>query len=264
MYYSFDTCPKNEALGKTGHNFFVMLFVGRTGTSFTIDVFNQHPQVKFEGEILETFKNKADMSMRQTEWIQNLFGIEKASRYKAVGFKTKYYDIPCKDAFRESLQDFRPTIIFSDRRNVLKQAVSRLRIEMFAEIKRQEMGEERWRKFSRSNDVWNLFDELDGIGSINIDLKKLDSWVLFYEQKTIKLKNYLNSLDLDVVHYDYEDIINDTKVFFEKMFQLLGVEPIDYETKIFKHTPDNLSEVIVNFDALKKFYVGTRIQQFIN
>ena len=254
MYYIFKNCPKNHLLHKPRHNFFVLLFVGRTGTSFTIDVFNQHPQVKFEGEMLETFKGKTDMSMRQTEWIKGLFSPENASQYMAIGFKIKFYDIPCQKAFRRSLREYRPTILFSDRRNVLKQAISRLRIEKFAEIKRQEMGEAEWRRFSRSNDVWNLFEKKDGIGSIKADLTELNSWVLFYEQKTKELKNFLKGLDLDVVHYDYEDIVNDPNVFFEKMFQLLGVAPIAYETRIFKHTPDEFSIVIENFDELKKFY----------
>lgn len=264
MRYSFDTCPRNEALEKSRNNFFVLLFVGRTGSSLTIDVFNQHPEVKFEGEVLETFKGKTDMSMRQTEWIKDLFGPENASQYKTLGFKTKHYDIPCEDAFRRSLQGFRPTILFSDRRNVLKQAISRLRIEKFAEIKRQEMGEEEWHSSSRSNYVWNLSEKMNGVGSIKVDFTELDSWVLFYEQKTRRLKNFLKSQDLDVVHYNYEDIINDPEVFFEKMFRLLGVEPIEYETRIFKHTPDNLSEVIENFGELQKFYAGTRFQQFVN
>jgi hypothetical protein len=264
MHYNFNNCPRNEALEKTMHNCFVLLFVGRTGSSYIIDVFNQHPQVKFEGEVLETFKGKTDMSIRQTEWIKVLFGSENASQYKAVGFKTKYYDIPCKDAFCRSLQDFRPTILFSDRRNVLKQALSRLRIEKFAEIKRQEMGEEEWRRFSRSNDIWNLFEKIVGIGKIKVDLTELNSWVLFYEQETTRLKNFLKGLDLDVVHYDYEDIINDPQVFFEKMFRLLGVESIAYETRIFKHTPDNLSEAIENFEELKKNYAGKRLEPFIN
>lgn len=213
--------------------------------------------------MLETFKGKTNMSMQQTEWIKGLFSPENASQYKAIGFKIKYYDIPCQKAFRRSLREFRPTILFSDRRNVLKQAISHLRVEKFAAIKRQDMGEAEWRRFSRSNDVWNLFDKKNGIGSIRVDLTELNSWVLFYEQKTKRLKNFLKDLDLDVVHYDYEDIINDPKVFFEKMFQLLGVASIAYETKIFKHTPDDFSKVIENFDELKKFYTGTRIQQFV-
>jgi hypothetical protein len=126
------------------------------------------------------------------------------------------------------------------------------------------MGDKEWRSASRSNYVWNLSEKMNGVGSIKVDFTELDSWVLFYEQKTRRLKTFLKSQDLDVVHYNYEDIINDPEVFFKKMFRLLGVAPIEYETRIFKHTPDNLPEVIENFNELQKVYAGTRFQQFVN
>jgi len=225
---------------------------------------NQHPAVKFEGEMLETFKGKADESARQTEWIKNLFRPENASRYKALGFKTKHYDIPDQDAFRQSLQEIRPTILFSDRKNVIKRALSRLRIEQFAEIKRREMGDEEWLESFRSEQVWNIFREKEGIGSTWIDLVRLHSWVKWYEQVADKLKTFVQSLDLDVIHYDYEDIINDPDLFFEKIFGLLGVTPIQYETRSFKHTPDDLTKIIDNFRELQDFYTGTRFERYVS
>ena len=98
---------------------------------------------------------------------------------------------------------------------------------------------------------------------MRIELTQLHSWVLWYEQVAERLHALVQSLDLDVVHYDYEDIISDPDVFFKKMFYLLGVEPIWYETRVLKHTPDDLTEIIDNFNELQDFYAGTRFEKYV-
>lgn len=262
MHYSFDNCPGNEILEKSKGNFFVLLFVGRTGSTFTIDVFNQHPDVKFEGEWIGTFKDKLDSSILQIQWIRSLFSSENTSSYYAIGFKTKFYDIPDKSAFRQSLIEFRPTILMSQRRNLIKQAISILRINRFAELKKQEMDEKRWKQSKTNNKVWNIFKQGDGIGKIRLDVQAVHGWVLEMERSAKKLQDFMNSLDLDIIFFDYEDIIRDTPLFFEKMFRLLGVEPINFKTRVFKHTADDLSNAIENFEELQDFYNGTKYEQF--
>jgi hypothetical protein len=263
MRYSFDNCPKNEVLTKSKGNFFVLLFVGRTGSSFIIDVFNQHPQTKFEGEWIGTFKDRKDGSGLQTAWIRELYSAENESSFKALGFKTKFYDIPDKNAFRNSLNDFRPTVLLSQRKNILKQAISTIRIKKLAELKRYEMGEEKWQNFRFTNKMWNITRKGDGIGRIQLDLQEVHSMTLVLERSVRELNSFVNSLDLDIITFDYEDLISDTHSFFTKMFYLLGVAPISYKTRFFKHTPDELPEAIENFRELQAFYAGTRHEKFV-
>ena len=263
MRYSFENCPINDGLKKSGGNFFVMLFVGRTGSTFVLDVLNQHPQIKFEGEWLETFKNKPESTRLQTEWIRDLFSPADTATCQAIGFKTKFYDIPDKAAFVDSLNEFQPTILVSHRKNIIKQAISAVRIDHFADLKRQKESSETWKAGHTANEVWNIYKEGDGVGKIELDVQKIHYYVLTIEKSMNKLEAFVDTLDLDIIHYDYKDIIGKPERFFDKMFQLFGVDPIPYKVNVFKHTPDELSEAMKNLDELQDFYAGTQYETFL-
>ena len=49
----------------------------------------------------------------------------------------------------------------------------------------------------------------------------------------------------------------------KKMFNLFGVEQIEYEQNVFKHTPDDLTEIIQNFDELYEYYRGSRYERYL-
>ena len=200
-----------------------MLFLGRTGSTFVIDVFNQHPRILFEGEWLETFKNSDDPIGNQTRWIESLWGEENRAKYCAIGFKTKTIDIPDLKAFKEQIGLFRPTILLSLRDNVIKHAISVRRIEQRAEKIKAELTPGQWETKRRTPAMWNVYDPKDSLGPTIVDVVELHKLVLWIETESDSLQQLVNELveytDLDVISFDYDDIIHSSNLFFKKNVQ---------------------------------------------
>ena len=239
---------------------FVILFVGRTGTTFATDVLNQHPDVLCEGEWLGTFKSDHDPSKKQTLWINNLYSENNLQKNKAVGFKTKFFDIPDKEQFRETISRFKPIVIVSLRSNVVKQAISAIRIKALAAVRKSRMGTEEWERSKYGNKIWNIFKEGSGLGQTEIPIDEAKLQVAILEKSNNELYQFVESLNIKAYFYDYEDMLRDEGIFFSKFFSLLGVPSIKYKRNVFKHTPDDLSQSISNFEALKAAFANSKYE----
>lgn len=242
--------------------------MGRTGSTFVVDVYNQHPDVLFEGEELKNFVGLPDSSSRQEEWLRELWSSENCQSYKAIGFKTKPFDIPDMPGFVRMLGEYRPTVLVLRRTNLLKQAVSFQRIEQRANSIRQRVGEERWAKTKIESRTWNVYDTKEDLPRSRIDFERLDGLLKWLKTATIEFYEFVRELDedhgLDVVYIDYDDLLADQAAFFEMSFELLGVSPFQYKQRVRKYTPDRLRAAIENYEQLRKHYMGTEFEQFLD
>jgi len=80
---------------------FVLLFEGRTGSSYLIESLDAHPHVRAKGEYLVKLRDKG--AEAQLSWAKRSLTTSFITRYRAVGFKTKLRDILNPEKFRALL-----------------------------------------------------------------------------------------------------------------------------------------------------------------
>ena len=261
---------KNSDLHPNSRRRFAMLFMGRTGSSFTVDVLNQHPDVRFEGEALSPLYQAPNRLAAQRQFLDSVWGNQALEKHQCTGFKTKSFDIVDLPGFWLAADDYRPTILLSRRKNLLKLVISAVRINKRAELKRHAIGEEEWKKQQYDQSLWNLSgDQPDGLAddfALPIDeviggLRWADASA---KTEMVLVRGLLNDFDIDVVSYDYDDILADPKEFFDRMFSVLGVESIPYEERIRKHTSDRLEDAMSNYGELVDAVRDTKYRHFLD
>lgn len=266
--FSLKDYHSKSGIQKGRCNFFALLFMGRTGSTFVVDVYDQHPDVLFVGEALKNFGALPDSDARQEEWLRELWSTENGEKYKAIGFKTKPFDIPDKTGFIRMLDEFRPTILILRRANLLKQAISVQRIEQRAESIKQDIGEEKWAKAQVKNSTWNVFDPKQALARSRVDLEWLDGLLSWLKPATTEFYDFARELDenhgLDVVYMDYDDLLLDQSAFFEMSFHVLGVSPFQFKQRVHKYTSDRLRTAIENYEELSEHYKGTEYEHFLD
>ena len=128
---------------------FVILFQGRTGSTFLVDALRRHPEVDADGEILQNEAQelrgwKTHENAYRRAWRTGKLGyrgtpVEAQLRRteqrwrdarpdaRAVGFKTKIRDLLDIESFKDLVEREGARIIMMERDNLVKQAVSRVR-----------------------------------------------------------------------------------------------------------------------------------------
>ena len=103
---------------------FVVLFPGRSGSTYVISALDAHPQVAAKGEVLDPLRPEGPEA--QLDWTRRFFRGRFVSPYKAVGFKTKLRDVLDQDGFARILDEYDARLVYLDRRNDVKHAISRI------------------------------------------------------------------------------------------------------------------------------------------
>jgi LPS sulfotransferase NodH len=224
--------------------YYVLLFEGRTGSTFLTGALAQHPEVlakdeKFAGQI----KNGLGAS-EQLEWARGLFTAPLIGPYRARGFKTKLSDVLDPVGFAALLQAKRARIILLLRRNLVKTVVSFVTAQALYE------------KTGR----WNLEHVADRSEPVQIDVASFDYMLQNRTQINQALEAYVHTLQLPTLSLHYEDLLVDQQAFLNRVCQFLGVHTVPVASRTKKHTSDNLREVLSNFDELYTHYAGTPYQ----
>ncbi|MFM8971397.1 MAG: hypothetical protein ACKOOG_01890, partial [Actinomycetota bacterium] len=124
---------------------FVILFPGRTGSTFLVSALDAHPDIEAKGEVLDGLRSRgADV---QRAWLDRYFRATLVGRYRAVGFKTKLRDVFDQEHFGASIDRHDARVIVLDRRNDVKHAVSRIT----ARVLRERTG--RWNRYEGSGEL---------------------------------------------------------------------------------------------------------------
>ena len=218
---------------------FVILFPGRTGSTFLVSALDAHPDVEAKGEVLDGLRPKGVEAQRA--WVERYLRGPAIGRSKAIGFKTKLRDVLDQDAFTAAVERYNTRIIVLDRRNDVKHAVSRIT----ARVLRDRTGR------------WNRYEGSEALGLLQIDADDFASRLSAVEEEKETIRSYVAGLDRPHLQIDYEDLCLDPPATFKKVFEYLGVRSVPVAGATLKNTSDDLREVISNFDEIRTAYVGT-------
>lgn len=218
---------------------FVLLFEGRTGSSYLISSLDQHPKVRAMEEGLVILKKEGHYA--QAQWTCKALSVPILSRWGAVGFKTKLRDISDPEQFARLLQELNVKIIHMQRRNRIKVTVSEINCNVL---------------YQRTN-YYNVYKEQDQLPPISIELEHFKKILKMREDLDNRLSNYVADLGLPILEIYYEDLLIDERSTLKNTYEFLGVPARHTRGKSFKNTSDDLRQALLNFNELRTAFAGT-------
>jgi LPS sulfotransferase NodH len=226
----------------------IILFEGRTGSTHLATLLHQSPHISFLGE--EPALLKPDGWQAQENWISQLFDAPSEfndtrikTSAKVLGFRIKLRDVAEPQQFKKLLEKYNVSIIYMKRLNLVKQAVSSIRaIDL-----------------SKTKGYYNLdhHKHQEGLSAYSIPFQRFDQTLKWIEEVDLKLQDYIKTLNLPICEVSYEELLADRDAVLNKVVQFLDVPSFTPIEVIAKHTSDDLSEVISNFDVLFSRYKNT-------
>lgn len=225
---------------------FVIFGQGRTGSTLLVDLLNNQPNINCEGEILNGRLYKKVL-------FPNLYVQGRCSKFadKVYGFKVKIYQLteqqqidPKKFILNLYHQGWK--IIHLKRNNILRNEIS----TMVASLRKQ------WFATSE-NPLKNQ--------KITIDCYQLLAGVERREIYQVKEQEILNKLDHITVVYE-ENLLraeNHQKTC-DRIFHYLGLESLPVKTKLLKTTPNQLSDIIENYEEVVEKVSQTKYAKFLS
>ena len=220
---------------------FVILFIERDGSTYTVSMLSDHPEIEILYERFAVMIEQEKSAQEQLEWLDDFYSPSLINRSKAVGFKTKLKDILDMEGFTKLLHEKNVHVIHMQRRNIIKAIVSKINA----------------RRLHTKTGNWNLYKENDRLPPAVIDLDQFDFFLKEREERDEKLTAYVASLDLPTINVCYEDLLQDREAVLRKIFEFLNVKWVAVEAKTKKNTKDDLREVIENYDDLRAKYADT-------
>jgi len=221
---------------------FVVLFPGRSGSTYVISALDAHPKISAKGEVLDPLRPVGPEA--QLDWTRRFFRGRLVSPYRAVGFKTKLRDVLDQDGFAAILDEYDAKLIYLDRRNDVKHAISRITA----------------RRLKDTTGRWNRYDGDARLDAFPVDVTDFEARLEAVEAEKATIAAYVERLDRPLLHVDYEDLLADPTATFHRLLGYLGLPPAPIRGSTLKNTSDDLREVVTNFDELRARYAGTRYE----
>ncbi len=223
---------------------FVIAFIGRTGSSYIIDMLNSHHNVVAERELLVA----PDTAEKEHDTLQKLYMAGREPHIQAVGFKTKLTDVTDLPQFFRMLDEFNLKVIYLYRDNVIKQTVSR--------INRKRLHDH--------TQLHNLEKDVPALPAFDIPEEEFKQWFEQTHHRSAEIHEYMHRVKRPQLRISYEDLLADHDKVFERIFAFLEVDPQPMESKLVKNTSDNLRDVLTNFDELRALYRDTPFEKMFD
>ena len=229
---------------------FVVIFEGRSGSTFLVESLDSHPLIlalREEFARIHTRVKDGKIPIEaQVRWLQEFWDKPRAG-VNAVGFKTKHRDILDPDTFARVLKERNARIIQLARANRIKLVVSLLNgIHLHSET-----GD------------WNRY-EGGHADPVEVPLDEFDHWLEKVDKRKDNCARYVRSLELPTLELVYEDLLAQPHAVYERVLQFLDVPQHALEAQTRKNTSDDLREAVLNFDALRARYEGTRYESMFD
>lgn len=209
---------------------FVILFSGRTGSTWLTSSLDSHPQVVAEGERL--VRRSAGSQRR---WIRRLYRRAGRRGVLAAGFKTKLKDVWDLDAFRDLLQDHDVRVIVMYRRNTVKLAVSAINA----------------RRLRAITGRWNRRPGDAALPPFELTEEELRQEIRKCMDRDRELEAYAAALELPQIVLHYEDLLANPDERMDEVMSFLQAPAVRLRSEYLKNTDDDLSRVLVNYEALR-------------
>ncbi|MBE9126705.1 MULTISPECIES: Stf0 family sulfotransferase [unclassified Coleofasciculus] len=226
-------------------NKFVIFCQGRTGSTLLYSLLNSHPKIHCDDEILE---NRVLFPVLYVE------GRCAKIKQPVYGFRVKIYQLinnqgKNPEAFLFNLHKNGWKIIYLKRKNILRQAVSR----MLANRKNQWHLTSQDKKNKTPSKAYIDCDEL---------IKQIQDGEMYLEKE----KEVLDNLNLPYITILYEDDLLKTEKHQEtlnRIFDYLGLSSIPVKTQLVRTTSDQLSDFIENYEEVVKAVRQTNYAEFL-
>jgi LPS sulfotransferase NodH len=222
---------------------FVLPFTARSGSTYLVGTLASHPEIAMKWEWLGGKDGGT-----QLRAVRRFFTRSPHAQYPAVGFKTKLGDVKDLEGFARLLREMGARIIAMQRRNNVKQVVSRVNAE----------------RINDATGYWNLWNEEDRLPPATIDVVEFSKRLENVEEQKRGLESYVKRLELPTLWLDYEDLLVDQRATLERVFSFLGVRFEPVQGGSIKNTSNDLREAVSNFDELRSRYVGTPYEQMFD
>jgi LPS sulfotransferase NodH len=215
---------------------FLVLHLGRTGSTYLVEALDRHPEVQARYEAMARLRENARSAKEQLAEARTLLTGRSDRGPRAIGFKTKLQDVLDPEAFASIVRETGTRVIHLQRRNVVKLTVSVFNSE---------------RIHARTGE-WNVYSEGDRIRDpLTIDPKRFMSMLSRVVQTRARVHEYVRSLERPTLTFYYEDLLLDPRETLRMAFAFLSVSPRDPVVRVLKSTSDDLRSVVANFDELR-------------
>jgi len=241
---------------------FIILFQGRTGSSFIRDRLYGCSRIKIDGEV---FSIDAQRCFKETDaWTKRLkLEYTQGVQYKylqelvdfkhpdilACGVKTQFKDVVLHPSyFFTFIEENQIRVIHSYRENFIKHAVSRINAE---------------RIFARDN-CWNLWGNQSPLEPLHVNIPVFDAHLQSVEWDAAVIRVFLQDIRTPVFPLPYENLVGDEDAVFRSIFDFIEVPYEVTPVTIKKATPDNLRLALENYDEVRAFYAGTKYASMLD
>ncbi len=221
---------------------FLILFPGRTGSSWLISALASHGQVRAEGEILV----KQD-ALAQRRLLDGLYGAIPAAGH-AAGFKTKLKDVADLEALRRRILETPIGIISMRRRDLIRLSISRITA----------------RRLHEHSGRWNLDDRTSAAPTRPIGVNEFIESIEHCDRTVRELDGFVNGLDVPRLDLEYAEILADPASTLERVQRFLGISSQPLQSTVRKNTDEDLHRAVPNLAELLGAIGTTRWSSLLN
>jgi LPS sulfotransferase NodH len=220
---------------------YVLLFQGRTGSSYLTELFWCDPRIRARGEHISVIRERGGGADEQLAGARGALMPPLFGRHAVVGFKVQLHEVLDTEAFADVLRAAKARVLYMQRRNKVKLTASEL------------MG---WRLF-RATGKWNIHRDEDRLPPARVEVEEFRAAFDERERKEKRLAAFVRRLGLPTLEIFYEDLQKDEKGTLARVFGHFGLSPRPLKARMVKNNSDDLRAVLSNFDELRAAYAGT-------
>ena len=221
---------------------FIILFQGRTGSSYLTESINSYPGIVMLPEILGGEAQKATPKHVALQ----IKKLNKVFRKDNTGFKAKLADVLDHKALTAYIKDNDIKIIYMVRKNLIKLAISVIN----------------GRRLFKETGLWNLENAQDRLPPFRVDLPELDHVLTVRERQEEELREFVAGLPT-TIEVEYEDLLHNEKQTLKKLYTFLGVPFVHTKGTTYKNTDDDISKAILNYEEVVSRYKGTKYEEMV-
>lgn len=223
--------------GNKAYEKFVLVCDSRTGSTLLLNSLGFHPQIEVEGELFKYVKSDDEIE----EIWRKIFRSRKR-RVKYVGFKLFYFHArtPQDKIWTDLKNDKSIKIIHLKRKNLLRAFLS----------KKIGLKTKQWTENIKSSQI--PVEQKQVIIDPEECLKFFELTRKHEEECEELFKNH------DVINITYESFIENIKKEVHHIQNELGVVPFYRKSELKKQNPENIKDLIINYNELKEYFIDTQ------
>jgi hypothetical protein len=221
---------------------FVVITRSRTGSNLLLSFLNRHPDIFCEGEVFARMRGKDPLARLNT-----VFG-KQPRHILAKGFKIFYYHPLDADgdalwSTLSRMQDLR--VIHLKRANILRTLMSR--------------------KIAGLQDTWTAtrYDSV-GVSTRRVEMAKQELEDGFRQTRMWESEADARFGKQRMLTVTYEELVGNPQGSYDRMLAFLGMRTQVPRTGLRRQNPENLRDLLQNYDDLKQSFAGTAWQTFFD